>query len=249
MQTRIPPGVALQEWLADNPNTPRSSLFITSKVMSVDDGVESVCKRSLEALRMRLRATSISRDRHSRRTAASHSPRHCPSCGSRWKASWTMATLRSHRREQLEGVRPRGHLPGRAHQAAATRLRRIRTFSSRSWSATARIATYCSPPMLHSRRSPNSPEGPSTLPSTPPLPHMARRRRRSCCAGACRQARVCSRPLASLRGWRSTRPPSTLTSPPEEVAAITAAGAQQQRRLYWTQCSPMFQQDPTKEAD
>ena len=39
----------------------------------------------------------------------------------------------------------------------------------------------------------------------------------------------------------------TLTA--EEVAAISEAGAQRPRRLYWTQCAPMFQADPTLEDD
>lgn len=43
-------GIALQQWLARNPSTPRSELFVTSKVISVDDGIEAVCRRSLAAL-------------------------------------------------------------------------------------------------------------------------------------------------------------------------------------------------------
>ena len=43
-------GVALKEWLAQHPETPRSALHVTSKVMSVDAGIESICRRSLDAL-------------------------------------------------------------------------------------------------------------------------------------------------------------------------------------------------------
>ena len=42
-------GEALREWLALNPGT-RSNLHITSKVISVDDGIGNVCRRSLQAL-------------------------------------------------------------------------------------------------------------------------------------------------------------------------------------------------------
>ena len=34
-----------------------------------------------------------------------------------------------------------------------------------------------------------------------------------------------------------------------EVDAISAAGLRSPRRLYWTQCAPMFQADPTLESE
>ena len=45
-------GKALQEWLAQHPEMPRSALHITSKVFSIDadGGIEAVCKCSLQAL-------------------------------------------------------------------------------------------------------------------------------------------------------------------------------------------------------
>ena len=36
---------------------------------------------------------------------------------------------------------------------------------------------------------------------------------------------------------------------PMEVDAISAAGLRSPRRLYWTQCAPMFQADPTLESE
>jgi len=45
-------GAALCDWLSRNPGTQRASLFITSKIISVDAGVEAVCRRSLAALRL-----------------------------------------------------------------------------------------------------------------------------------------------------------------------------------------------------
>ena len=43
-------GEALQEWLEAHPDVPREQLFITSKVMSVDEGIEAVCRKSLQAM-------------------------------------------------------------------------------------------------------------------------------------------------------------------------------------------------------
>ena len=45
-------GEALRAWLARNPGTPRSSLFVTSKVMTVEAGIENVCRRSLAAMKL-----------------------------------------------------------------------------------------------------------------------------------------------------------------------------------------------------
>lgn len=44
-------GDALASWLDENEHVSREELFITSKVISVDQGIESVCRHSLQALR------------------------------------------------------------------------------------------------------------------------------------------------------------------------------------------------------
>lgn len=41
----------VQNWLSKT-GTPRSELFITSKLISVDEGIETVCRRTLNALRV-----------------------------------------------------------------------------------------------------------------------------------------------------------------------------------------------------
>jgi hypothetical protein len=40
-------GEAIRLWLGRT-GTPREDLFVTSKIISVDEGVEAVCRRSLE---------------------------------------------------------------------------------------------------------------------------------------------------------------------------------------------------------
>ena len=44
-------GEAIRQWL-DRTGTSRDQLFITSKIISVDEGVENVCRRSLDAMKL-----------------------------------------------------------------------------------------------------------------------------------------------------------------------------------------------------
>ena len=241
-------GVALQEWLADNPKTPRSSLFITSKVMSVDDGVENVCKRSLEAL------------------GCDYFDLYLVHAPFQKDGGKPFATPLPELWQQMESLVDNGY-------ARAIGVSNWRVCDLEAIYQGARIKPCCNqieahPYLLQPKLERYCADRDILLTAYAPLAPLTKLSGGPVDAAVDAAAAAHgATPAQVLLRWCLQTGKGVLTTTgkperleeykaafdfeltPEEVAAITAAGAQQQRRLYWTQCSPMFQQDPTKEAD
>jgi len=242
-------GAAMSAWLTANPATPRGSLFVTSKVMSVDDGIESVCKRTLAALQLSYLDLYLI-----------HAP------FQRSGAPFATPLLEAWR--QMEALVDAGLV--RAIGVSNWRVADLRQIVD-----SARIAPSCNqveahpylqqPALMRFCKEHSilvtaySPLAPLTKPALHGGPVDA---------AVAAAAAVHGRTMAQvLLRWslQTGRLPVTTTSKPkrigeylgifdfqlsaQQVHAISAAGALKQQRFFWTKCGGQFKDDPLEEED
>ena len=241
-------GVALQDWLSSHPNVPRDRLHITSKVMSVDDGIEGVCRQSLSALGIErfdlyLVHAPFQRDggkpfRKSlrevwREMEALVDLGLCRAIG---VSNWRVCDLD----EIFDGARIK---PCCNQIEAHPYLQQPRL---QQYCAERGILVTAYAPLAPLTKLPGGPvDAPVQAAADARGATPAQVLLRWCLQTGKGAITTTGRPerLEEYKGALRFE----LT--PMEVDAISAAGLRSPRRLYWTQCAPMFQADPTLESE
>ena len=243
-------GEALQQWLAKT-STPRSELWVTSKVLSVDDpgGIAAVCDRSLQALGvgyfdLYLIHAPCQRDGMPFKRPLREYWAQMEALVDAGKArrigvsNWRVADL-----EQLEGAR----LPPVCNQLEANpHLQQPK------------LQQYCAAHGI----------GVAAYAPLAPLTKDCFAGGAAAEAAAAVAARLGLTPAQVLLRWSldTGRVPITTTSRPERLKdflavpqlpplaaadadAISVAGAAAPRRTFWLQCTGHFKEDPREEPD
>lgn len=244
-------GEALQEWLAAHPDVPRESLFITSKVMSVDHpgGIEAVCRQSLKALGCTYFDLYLIHAPFQREVGEPFATP-LPDAWRQMEALVTQGLVRSigvsnWRVADLEEIYDGATIKPSCNQIEAHPY--LQQHALEQWCAERGILVTAYAPLAPLTR-----------------PALAGKPVDEPVAAAAAAHGVT--PAQVLLRWRLQQGHGaiTTTSKPErlqeylatlsfelteaEVAAIAAAGAQEPVRLFWTQCK-QFDADPRKEPD
>ena len=243
-------GEALQDWLAAHPEVPRERLHITSKVMSVDheDGIESVVRKSLRALHaeyfdLYLVHAPFQRDGGTpfqksllevwREMELLVDKGLCRAIG---VSNWRVSDLRQ--------IFDEARIKPCCNQIEAHPYLQQPTLQAYCAERGILLTAYA--PLAPLTKLAGGPvDAPIAAAAEAHGASPAQVLLRWCLQTGMGAITTTGRP-ARLEEYKGAL---SFELTPQEVDAISAAGRERQRRLYWTQCSPMFNADPALETD